>query len=81
MQEAGTFMALNYNEEIFNAETGEITIRPYTAEEIAKLEANKIAAQNEADAKAADRAVKDAARQAVLDKLGLSADEVAALLG
>ena len=29
----------------------------------------------------AEQAVKDAARQAVLDKLGLSADEVAALLG
>jgi hypothetical protein len=31
--------------------------------------------------KADDQAAKDAARQAVLDKLGLSADEVAALLG
>ena len=29
----------------------------------------------------AEQAVKDAARQVVLDKLGLSADEVAALLG
>jgi hypothetical protein len=31
--------------------------------------------------KADEQATKDAARQAVLDKLGLSADEIAALLG
>ena len=38
------------------------------------------AAQAETDKKATEQATKDAARQAVLDKLGLSADEVAALL-
>jgi hypothetical protein len=35
----------------------------------------------EAEAKAAAQAAKAAARQAVLDKLGLTADEAAALLG
>jgi hypothetical protein len=37
--------------------------------------------QAEAKAKAAQAAAQGAARQAVLDKLGLSADEAAALLG
>lgn len=74
-------MALNYNEEIFNAETGEIIVRPYTDEEITALEASKAALEIYANAKAAVQTSKDAAKQAVLDKLGLTADEVAALLG
>jgi len=71
----------NYIERIIDATTGEETIRPYTAEEIAAveaLEAELEAAKAERDA---EQAAKDAARQAVLDKLGLSADEIAALLG
>jgi hypothetical protein len=51
--------------------------RPMTETEIANLEA--IRAENAANAQAAiDRAN---AKQAVLDKLGLTADEAAALLG
>lgn len=70
-----------YFETIFDITTGEETIRPYTAEEIAEVEALQAemdAAKAERDAEQAER---DAARQAVLEKLGLSADEVAALLG
>lgn len=71
----------NYFERIIDITTGEETIRPYTAEEIAAVEAEQVeiaAAKAEHDAEQAER---DAARQAVLDKLGLSPDEVKALLG
>lgn len=71
----------NYFERIIDATTGEETIRPYTKEEIKAVEAlqaEMAAAKAEHDAEQAER---DAARQAVLDKLGLSADEIAALLG
>lgn len=51
-------------------------VREATEEETAALDAQKVAQQAELDAQAA----KSAARQAVLDKLGLTADEAAALL-
>jgi hypothetical protein len=72
---------MTYNEKIVDLITGEETIRPYTADEVAELEAQQAEAKAESDAQAKEQATKDAARQAVLDKLGLSADEVAALLG
>ncbi len=55
---------------IFDGETH----RPMTETEYAQWQNDNAAAQIEADAKAA-------ARQAVLDKLGLTADEAAALFG
>ena len=72
---------MTYVEKIIDITTGKEIIRLFTADEIAEVENNKAAAQNEADAQTAEQAAKNAARQAVLDKLGLSADEVAALLG
>ena len=67
-----------------NCETGEVTERPLTAEEIAANEAaqaqaaaDALAAQEEATAKAAAKA----SAEGKLAKLGLSADEIAALLG
>ena len=67
-----------------NCETGEVTERPLTAEEIAaneaaaaQAEADAIAAEEEAAAKAAAKA----SAQAKLATLGLTADEVSALLG
>lgn len=71
---------MTYFEKIVNAETGEETIRPYTAEEIAEVEALQAERKAEQALRNAEQATKDAARQAVLDKLGLSAEEVAALL-
>ena len=65
------------NEKIVDLATGQETLREYTKDEIATVEA-ELAQQAKNNA---DQAVKDAAKQAVLDKLGLSADEVAALLG
>ena len=61
--------------------TGETVTRDFTADELAQYEAEK--AQSALQAAANDVATTDkqAARQAVLDKLGLTADEIAALLG
>jgi hypothetical protein len=61
----------------FDAITGEAVTRDYTEAEAAQRakDLTKHAALKEAHAERA------AARQAVLDKLGLTADEAAALLG
>lgn len=61
----------------FNCETGEEIVRDATAEEIAQIEldaANALARKAEAEAKAAQR-------QAILDRLGLTADEAKLILG
>ena len=52
-------------------------VRDATPAEVAQIEAREAEAQAQAEAAEA----KAAARQAVLDKLGLTADEAAALLG
>jgi hypothetical protein len=52
-------------------------VRDATAEEAAQIDAQHAEAEAQVEAQAA----KVAARQAVLDKLGLTADEAAALLG
>jgi hypothetical protein len=65
---------------IVDCSTGTTEVVPLTAEEIAELEA--AAAQAEADrvAAEAEAAEKAAAKQVLLDRLGITADE-AALLG
>jgi len=55
--------------------------RKMTADEEAAYLAWAEQAQAEAETQAEAQAAKQAARQAVLDKLGLTADEAAALLG
>ena len=57
------------------------TNREMTADEEAAYKAWQEIAQAEAKARADETAAKTAARQAVLDKLGLTADEAVALLG
>jgi hypothetical protein len=57
------------------------TDRDMTAAEIKEYEAWKVVHATEAEAQAEAEAAKAAARQAVLDKLGLTADEASALLG
>jgi hypothetical protein len=57
------------------------TDRDMTKTELAEYEAWSAIAQAEAKAAADAQADKAAARQAVLDKLGLTANEAAALLG
>ena len=67
-----------YNEKIVNSETGKITIREYTAEEIAEVEQ----ALEIARVRREELAKKDAARKAALNKLvelGLTEEEIAAL--
>ena len=72
---------MTYQEIIYDVITGGEIVRPYTPAEIEKVEAERALAAVEKAKRDAEQAAKDAARQAVLDKLGLSADEVAALLG
>ena len=65
-----------------NCETGQVTERPLTAEEIAANEAAATAAaaaQHEAEAEAAAIAEAKANAQAKLAALGLTAEEIAAL--
>jgi len=62
---------------IVNCETGEEIVRDATTEEIAQMEldaANAATAKAEADAKADEK-------QALLDRLGITADEAKLLLG
>ena len=59
-----------------NLETGEIVDREMTVEELAQWEADKATAI----AKQQAEATKAAEKAAVLEKLGLTADEIAALL-
>jgi hypothetical protein len=60
-----------------NAETGEIIERDMTAEEIKQQEKDVATAQADKVAKEA----KAAAKQALLDKLGISVEEARLLLG
>jgi len=62
---------------IHDMETGEVIDRVMTDAEHTEWQAQQAEAQAQAEAAAA----KAAARQAVLDKLGLTANEAAALLG
>ena len=62
---------------VHNVTTDEIIDREMTDDEYAVYLAQK----QEGEARLNEQTSKDATKQAVLDKLGLSADEVAALLG
>jgi ribosomal protein L16/L10AE len=72
---------MTYCEKIIDISTGEETIRNYTKAEAAVIDANIAAVEAAAVEAAAIEAAREAAKQAVLNKLGLTADEVAALLG
>jgi N-acetylmuramic acid 6-phosphate (MurNAc-6-P) etherase len=66
-----------YKERIVNIETGEEILQDYNAQQLAELEAT----QAEAAQKQAEAESKQAARSAVLTKLGLTAEEAQALFG
>jgi hypothetical protein len=66
---------------IHDVETGEITQIELTADEVAELQADAAKTAAKQNAEETERATKEAAKVAVLAKLGLTADEVAALLG
>jgi hypothetical protein len=61
---------------IHNCETGEIINREMTDDELAQHQADQLAAQVEAQAKATKAAQKDA----LLERLGITADEAILLL-
>jgi hypothetical protein len=65
-----------YIEKIIDITTGEETIRPYTQDEIAEVE-NNIAAK---EAKIQEINSYAAERQAVLDRLGITAEEAQLIL-
>lgn len=67
-----------YKEKIINLETGEITWRDFTDEEIKKVEK----AQKEASKRISEEEAREAKRQSALSKLidlGLTEEEIAAL--
>jgi hypothetical protein len=66
---------------IVDCSTGEQTVVPLTAEEIAELEAAAAQAEQERQAAEKAAAAKEAARAEILAKLGLTAEEAAVLLG
>lgn len=65
---------------IFNCETGEETIIELTAEEVAAYEAEQAQLAIDQAAKEAEETAKAEARTSALAKLGLTAEEAAALL-
>ena len=65
---------------IFDAITGETITRDFTSVELAQLEADKLKAAQDAEALATAQAEKLATRAAVMTRLGLSSDELLALL-
>lgn len=64
-----------------DALTGETIVRELTADEIAQREADLKEAKERAAKEVADKTALELKKQQVLEKLGLTADEVAALLG
>ena len=62
---------------IVNCETGEEIVRDATADEIAQMELDAV----NAAARKAEVEAKAAQRQAILDRLGLTADEAKLILG
>lgn len=66
---------------VVDCSTGISEIIPLTEEEIAQREADRVAAEAQKAAEDAAAAEKAAARAAILDRLGLTADEAAILLG
>jgi len=62
---------------IHNVETGELIYRKMTDEEFAQYQKDV----SEAEARQAEAQAKEAARQAILNKLGITAEEAQLLLG
>ena len=65
---------------IVNCETGVTEVLPLTAAEIADLETARLAAEDQRAAAEAEAAERAEAKAALLDKLGITAEEAALLL-
>ena len=70
-----------YKETIINLETNEISERAYTKAEIDAVEASIKEIETEIAKRQAEAEAKSTARATILDRLGLTAEEAAALLG
>ena len=64
-----------------NCTTGEVVERELTADELAQRAADALAAEAAKAQEDADKAAKAVEKAALLDKLGITADEAALLLG
>jgi hypothetical protein len=70
-----------YKEVIHNIETGEITERPFTKDEVSEIKAAEAKVKAELEELAATEAERAATKTAILDRLGLTEDEAKLLLG
>jgi hypothetical protein len=66
---------------IVNCETGEVQELELTADEVAQREADAVAYAAQKAAEDADKQAKADAKAAIATRLGLSADDLATLLG
>jgi hypothetical protein len=64
-----------------NCETGEVTERPLTADELAQREADAAKAESDRVVAEAEAVAKAAQKAELLAKLGITADEAKLLLG
>ena len=64
-----------------NCETGEVTERPLTTEELAQREADAVKAESDRVSQEAEATQKAAEKAALLAKLGITDDEAKLLLG
>ena len=71
---------MKYTKKIVDVTTGEETFEPYTAQEIAEVEAVQAQAAIDKTKRDAAQAIKDADKAALLAKLGITADEAKLLL-
>jgi hypothetical protein len=69
-----------YTEKIIDITTGEQTIRPYTKAEVAEVEAALAQIESERLILENEKATKAQAKAALLERLGITADEAALLL-
>ena len=68
-------MVSNMNKLIHNTSTGEIIVRDFTEQELTEYKAEQVRLEQVA----VEAAVKEAERQALLNKLGITAEDIAAL--
>jgi len=69
-----------YTEKIIDITTGEETIRPYSKAEVAEVEAALAQIESERLILQNENAIKAQAKAALLDRLGITADEAKLLL-
>ena len=66
---------------VVDCSTGITEVIPLSEQEIADLEIARVAAEGQRKAEAREAAAKEAKRQEILERLGLTAEEAAILLG